>query len=94
LCLIEDANLVLADRLIYALDKLVETLPKEDKGRLSNWICGVCQQRDVSYIQAVEVAWLPRYFKLQRYFSFSNLAAVDLSSSLLLVAPYCKLLVN
>jgi hypothetical protein len=35
-CLIEDANLVLIDRLICALNKPVKTLPKEDKGRLSN----------------------------------------------------------
>jgi hypothetical protein len=36
LCLIKDANLVLADRLVRALNKLVEALSKEDKGRLSN----------------------------------------------------------
>jgi hypothetical protein len=36
LCLVKDANSVLADRLVRALNKLVKTLSKEDKGGLSN----------------------------------------------------------
>jgi hypothetical protein len=36
LCLIKDANLVLADGLVRALNKSVEALSKEDKGRLGN----------------------------------------------------------
>ena len=36
LCLVKDADFVLADRLVRALNKLVKALSKEDKGRLSN----------------------------------------------------------
>jgi hypothetical protein len=36
LCLVEDANLVLADRSVRALNKSVETLSEEDKGGLGN----------------------------------------------------------
>jgi hypothetical protein len=41
LCLVKDADLILADRLVRALNKLVKTLSKEDKGGLSNWVCYV-----------------------------------------------------
>jgi hypothetical protein len=36
LYLVKDANFILADRLVRALNKLVKTLSKEDKSRLSN----------------------------------------------------------
>jgi hypothetical protein len=35
-CLVKDANLILADRLVCALDKSVKTLSEEDKGGLGN----------------------------------------------------------
>jgi hypothetical protein len=63
LCLVEDADLILADRLVCELNKSVETLSKEDKGGLSNRVRCVRQRRDVGYVQAVEVARLPRYLK-------------------------------
>jgi hypothetical protein len=37
-CLVKDADLVLADRLMCALNNLVKTLPKEDKARLCDRI--------------------------------------------------------
>jgi hypothetical protein len=36
LCLVKDANLVLADRLVRALNKSVEALSKKKKSGLSN----------------------------------------------------------
>jgi hypothetical protein len=50
LCLVKDADLVLADRLVRALNKLVKTLSKEDKGRLSNQVCCVRQRRNFSHV--------------------------------------------
>jgi hypothetical protein len=67
LCLVKDANTVLADRLVYVLNKSVETLSKEDKGRPSNRIRCVRQRCNVDYVQAVEIAWLPHYLKLWQY---------------------------
>jgi hypothetical protein len=69
LCLVKDANFVLADRLVRALNELVEALSKEDKGGLGNQVRCVRQRRDVGHVQAVEVARLPRYLQPWRYFS-------------------------
>jgi hypothetical protein len=48
--LVKDTNSVLKYRLMYVLNKALESLSKEDKGGLSNWVGCVCQRRDVSYI--------------------------------------------
>jgi hypothetical protein len=94
LCLIKDADLVLADRLVRALDKSIKTLPEENKGQLSNQVRCVRQRRDVGYVQAVEVARLARHLKPWRYLSPQDLAVVDLRSSVLLFVPCRELLVN
>jgi hypothetical protein len=79
---------------VCALNKLVKTLSKEDKGGLSNQVRCVRQRRDVSYVQAVEVAWPSRLLKLSRYLCLRDLAVVDLRSSILLLGPCGKLLIN
>jgi hypothetical protein len=48
---------------VYILNKALKTLSKDDKGGLSDWVRCVCQRRAVGYVQAVEVARLPRGFK-------------------------------
>jgi hypothetical protein len=68
-CLVKDADLVLADRLMCALNKSVKALPKEDKGRLSNQVSCVGQRRDVGHVQAVKVAQPSSLVKPWRYLS-------------------------
>ena len=77
-----------------ALNKLVKTLSKKDKGRLSHWVRCVRQRSNVSHVQAVEVARPARHLKPWRYLRLRGLAVVDLRSSVLLVVPCRELLVD
>jgi hypothetical protein len=92
--LVKDTNPVLEYRLMCVLNKALESVSKDDKGGLGDRVGCVCQRRDVSHVQAVEIARPPSHLKPWRYFSFRDLAAVDLRSGDLLIVPRHKLLVD